>query len=173
MKASSIVLVFASLLLASLFSQAAYADCPCVGTANMGCAEESNPPTGPNDCTDNPTGLVLPATDGQGCIEVTTDSTPGANCEACVGGAVRSLNNDMPPELVLAKGCVCVINADMMSWTCVSTNGVNANDPDVPGGIPTQDELDALILVEDDVTGDGTSMCEMRAEMACTAPTPM
>lgn len=38
MKASRIVLVFASFVMAGFVSEAAYADCPCVGTAAKECA---------------------------------------------------------------------------------------------------------------------------------------
>ncbi|MGH9895362.1 MAG: hypothetical protein ACREA0_25935 [bacterium] len=173
MKASRIVLVFASFLMAGLFSQAAYAACPCAVDActDPGPPPESNPPHGPNGCTDDPTGLVLPATDGKGCIEVTPDEEE--DCTACVGGAVRSQDVNGTPEdptddtLVLVRGCACTAHP-LGGWNCVSTAGVQVDlDADPPDNIILGDPPVVPELV---ILNDGTSECEMQAAAACMLP---
>lgn len=135
---------------------------------------ESNPPLGPNDCTDNPTGLVLPATDGQGCIEVTPPDEE--NCTACVGGAVRSQDVNGTPEdptddtLVLVRGCACTANP-LGGWNCVSTAGVEVDletmTPDVDVPPVTYEPVPPAGIPGPGIPGDGTSICEIRAAAGC------
>ena len=116
MKVTTYAVMAGVVLALGLLPSASEAYCPCAGTpgnSSGACAGgNSNPPTGPNGCTADPSGLLPPTpTDGKGCIEITMEEE--TDCSACIGGSVFGGTGMLPPDTDRGvQGCTCTMTME-------------------------------------------------------------
>ena len=122
MKVTTYAVMAGVVLALGLLPSASEAFCPCAGTpgdSTGACAQASNPGQileGPNGCTADPTGLLIPnATDAKGCIEdPDLEDPPDGDCEVCVGGSVDTAG--------IVQGCACTADPfNVHTCVCLDT----------------------------------------------------